>query len=54
MKRNKKKTVGGQPVTRSAVALAAHFQTGGGKHGGTVRARNRQDRQATRRDLDIR
>lgn len=39
------------PKIRGWVAVAAHFATGAGKHGGTAKQRNRRDRKKARRDL---
>lgn len=48
--RRSRKTLGGQPVVRSEVAVAAHFATGAGAHGGGKRVRNRRERQEWRRN----
>lgn len=48
MKRNEKPQ---HPKVRSAVAVAAHFQTGAGSHGGGKRQKARRDRQESRRAL---
>lgn len=36
---------------RSHIAVAAHFATGGGTHGGAKRASSRRDRQNFKHDL---
>jgi len=48
--RKSRKTLGGQPILRSEVAVAAHFMSGAGSHDGAKRAKNRRERQAWRRD----
>ena len=44
------RTVGGQPVVPSAVAVSARFQSGAGKHGGNAKQKNRRSRQEWRRN----
>jgi hypothetical protein len=46
----KPRTIGGQPVTSSPVAVSARFQTGAGKHGGNAKQKNRRSRQEWRRN----
>lgn len=50
--RKKPRTIGGQPVTSSAVAVEARFQTGAGKHGGNAKQKNRRSRQEWRRNRE--
>lgn len=51
-RRKKPRTIGGQPVTSSAVAVSAHFQSGAGKHGGNAKQQNRRARQEWRRNRE--
>ena len=49
MSRTIRKTT--QPKTRSHVAVAAHFATGAGTHGGSKLRRNRKERQSARQSI---
>ncbi len=46
-----KRSIPQQPKVRSHVAVAAHFKTGAGTHGGGKRQAARKDRQNTKRAL---
>lgn len=39
------------PMARSLGAIAAHFRSGAGAHGGGKRRKNRRERQAARKEL---